>query len=331
MQFDFGTIDPYVVDGIALANIINTWRDAQYSYHRGPTRPSYIVPGQLWIDDSAGATGWVLKQFISPALGDVPLFTINTVTAQITLASTLRGVTQPSATDNSLALATTAFVQNAVAAGIAAALSTLMPVGTIFDVPGILIIAPTGFVLSGPGTIGSAVSGATLRANADCQPLYAHLYTLNNAEAPVSGGRGASATDDFLAGKTIGGLDFRGVARATFDSGAGRLSAFSRVGQIGGEQVHTLSYGEMPNHNHALFGGLGINDPGHDHDLQMWQNSIGGTGGGASIWGDGAGRRALNSGSNLSLGGSYSVGAAGGNGGHNNIQPTRTVTTLVKL
>jgi len=39
MQFDFGNIDPFIVDGVQLANILNNWRDAVYSLQRGPTRP----------------------------------------------------------------------------------------------------------------------------------------------------------------------------------------------------------------------------------------------------------------------------------------------------
>jgi microcystin-dependent protein len=340
MQFDFGTIDPYVVDGIALANILNTWRDAEYSYHRGPTRPAYVVPGQLWIDDSAGTTAWVLTQFISPTLGDVPIFTINTVTAQITLAATMRAVTPASPTDNSLAVPTTAWVQGAIAAGIQAALSMLMPVGTILDVPGIIVIAPVGFILSGAGTIGAATSGATIRANADCQPLFSHVWTLNNAEAPLYDAlgapvaRGGSALDDFGMNRRIGGLDFRGVVRASNDASAGRLP-FARTGQIGGAYYHYLTATEMPNHGHGLnLGGVGISDSGHAHNVP--QGAFAGFGSGGYVGGGNLGStnpdtNSVGTGVSAYLNGSWSVAAAGGNGWHNNVQSTRMVTTLVKL
>lgn len=40
-QYDFGNIDPYVVDGVQLAGSLNQWRDALYARHRGALRPSY--------------------------------------------------------------------------------------------------------------------------------------------------------------------------------------------------------------------------------------------------------------------------------------------------
>lgn len=70
--------------------------------------------------------------------------------------------------------------------------------------------APPGFVFH-IGTIGDATSGATQRANADTLPLFTVLYnSLANAEAPVSGGRGANAAADFAAHKTITIPDPRG-------------------------------------------------------------------------------------------------------------------------
>jgi hypothetical protein len=77
-QYDFGIIDPYVVDGVQLATMLNNWRDALYSMQRGPTRPGFMVPGQLWIDDSAGSLLWQVKLYVGPTIGDVMLYTINT-------------------------------------------------------------------------------------------------------------------------------------------------------------------------------------------------------------------------------------------------------------
>lgn len=85
MQYDFGTIDPYVVDGVELANMLNQWRDALYNMQRGPSRPPFAVPGQVWVNDAAGPTAWLINLYISPSIGDVPLFTVNTVTGEVTL------------------------------------------------------------------------------------------------------------------------------------------------------------------------------------------------------------------------------------------------------
>lgn len=73
----------------------------------------------------------------------------------------------------------------------------------------------TGWVLANDGTIGSASSGATNRANADTQSLYTLLWDdYVDALAPVIGGRGASAAADFAANKPLRLLRVAGRAIA---------------------------------------------------------------------------------------------------------------------
>jgi hypothetical protein len=86
-QFDFGTIDPNVVDGTQLAGFLNNWRDALYSLQRGGTRASFVVPGQLWINDAGGASAWKLNWYVSPTIGDVTLFTLDTTTGNVTISA----------------------------------------------------------------------------------------------------------------------------------------------------------------------------------------------------------------------------------------------------
>lgn len=322
-QFDFGNIDPYVVDGVQLADMLNQWRDALYSRHRGAAQPAYIVPGLDWISDAAGSNAWAWQFYSGPAKGNLGLFTIDTVSGVAALAPAVAGVTTANPADASKAVATNEFVQAAIQAAIAGA--ALFPVGTLIDLVGSLAAAPAGWVLARDGTIGNAGSGATIRANADCTNLYAHLWNgLANTEAPVTGGRGANAGADFAAGKPIGGLDFRGVTRATFDSlggtAAGRLNAFARIGIIGGEQYHQLNEAEMAYHTHSMY------DPTHVHQLGISDLGLGGMGSG-------------NVPQNQADWPLYTVGSAtgvlvnyeGGNTSHNNVQPTRTVTTIIKL
>ena len=90
-QYDFGTIDPFVVDGIALASMLNQWRDALYTMQRGGARPAFAVPGQLWCNDAAGPSSWVVNYYVSPSVGDVPLFSINTTSGAITWRAALLG------------------------------------------------------------------------------------------------------------------------------------------------------------------------------------------------------------------------------------------------
>lgn len=86
----------------------------------------------------------------------------------------------------------------------------------------------SGFVRANGRTIGSATSGATERANADCQSLFIYLWGAD-ANLAVSGGRGASGAADWAANKTIALPDFRGRVPAGLDdmgnSAAGRLTA----------------------------------------------------------------------------------------------------------
>jgi hypothetical protein len=82
-QYDFGTIDPFVVDGTTLAGMLNNWRDALYSLHRGSTRPDYAVPGMLWINDVGGPTNWVVNMYLGPSVGDRPILQVNTTTGAI--------------------------------------------------------------------------------------------------------------------------------------------------------------------------------------------------------------------------------------------------------
>jgi microcystin-dependent protein len=331
-QFDFGTIDPYVDDGVLLADDLNQWRDALYSQQRGPARPTFAQPGQLWVNDSAGTNLWQVNVYSGPTKGDVPLFNLDTALGVATLAAAMQAVTQTSG-DSSQKLATTAFVQNAVNAAVAIALAQIFPVGTTLDLPGQLTVAPAGWVLAINGTIGNPASGATIRAMEDCRPLYTHLWTtLANTEAPVTGGRGSSANADFDAAKPIGGLDFRGLTRATLDrlggTAANRLTTFARAGQIGGEEYHQLSWNEMPQHNH----GLNWSDPGHQHYIGLPEGAYAGYGSGGYQPGYNLGNGSPAVWSNISgTGIGASIQYAGSSSGHYNTQPTRTVSTIIKL
>ena len=83
-QFDFGTMDPYVVDGVQLADSLNQWRDALHGMHRGASRPPYAVAGMMWINDSAGATNWVVNIYLGPPVGDKALFSYDTTSGAVT-------------------------------------------------------------------------------------------------------------------------------------------------------------------------------------------------------------------------------------------------------
>lgn len=64
--------------------------------------------------------------------------------------------------------------------------------------------SPYGWVPANDGTIGSAASAATTRANVDTFPLYKLIWeSMSQAFAPVTGGRGATAIADFTGNKPM--------------------------------------------------------------------------------------------------------------------------------
>jgi hypothetical protein len=113
----------------------------------------------------------------------------------------------------------------------------------------------TGFVRLNGRTVGSATSGATERANADCEALFEYLWD-TDANLSVSTGRGASSAADWAANKTITLPDWRGRALAALDdmgsTAAGRLTASyfgtaaTVLGAAGGAESHTLALANLP-------------------------------------------------------------------------------------
>lgn len=128
----------------------------------------------------------------------------------------------------------------------------------------------SGWVRANGRTIGSATSGATERANADCQALFQYLWGAD-ANLAVSGGRGVSAAADWAANKTIALPDWRGRALAGLDdmgnSAAGRLTATyfgttaTVLGAAGGTESRTLTAAQLP-------ANIPFTDPGHSHQIQ---------------------------------------------------------------
>jgi hypothetical protein len=131
-------------------------------------------------------------------------------------------------------------------------------------------LAPTGWVFA-TGTIGNATSGASTRANADCEALFMHIWTeFSVTYAPLYTSAGApvgksSAASDWALSRRIQIPDARGRILVAQDnmggSAAGNVtSAGSGVnatipGVAGGEETHSLLAEEsgVPAHAHAYF------------------------------------------------------------------------------
>lgn len=115
-------------------------------------------------------------------------------------------------------------------------------------------VAPDGWVLMDDGTIGNASSGGTTRANADTEDLFKLAWNnVSDTYAPVSGGRGASAQEDFDADKNIGLTKVLG--RALCIAGTGSALTARTLGETLGEETHQLTLPEIPSHGHGFDGG----------------------------------------------------------------------------
>jgi len=107
-----------------------------------------------------------------------------------------------------------------------------------------------GWVRMNDGSIGNVGSGATTRAHADTFQLYKTIWdSVLDAWAPVSTGRGATAIADFLAGKTL--TLPRSLGRALAGAGSGAGLTARALGEYLGEETHTLTIPEIPNHGHS--------------------------------------------------------------------------------
>lgn len=133
-----------------------------------------------------------------------------------------------------------------------------------------------GWVRLNGGTIGSALSGADERANADAQALFVRLWgQLADTEAPVLPSRGTTANGDWLANKRLTLPDGRNAgliglgtmgkaergllnnAALVWNTGGGSGKAGSSVGAA----FQAMTVAQMPVHKHVL------TDPGHLHPL----------------------------------------------------------------
>lgn len=195
---------------------------------------------------------------------------------------------------------------------------------------------PEGWIWGDGKTIGSALSGATNRANADTEDLYTVLWNdYSNSLLPIqdsSGSpttRGASAAADFAANKRLPVIDKRGRVSAGKENMGGAYPSSPRLtdtvspdgdvlGASGGNQRHTLTTSEMPSHTHI--------QNSHPHTFNYTQ-------GGGNYAAGPYGLVVDMSGGNSKT--TSSVTATnqntGGDIAHNNVQPTIVCNYILKL
>ena len=119
--------------------------------------------------------------------------------------------------------------------------------------------ADPGWIMMNDQTIGS-VSSAAAFASADAQALYELIWTnVSDTYAPVTGGRGGTASSDFGAGKPMRLTKVLGRALAAAGSGSGLSSRV--LGATVGEEANVLTTANLIEHDHTVF----LHDPGHTH------------------------------------------------------------------
>ena len=189
-----------------------------------------------------------------------------------------------------------------------------------------------GWLLMDEGTIGDAQSGATTRANPDAHDLFYMLWScVSDAYAPVSGGRGDNAEDDWNAHKTIRLIPQLG--RAFIAAGQGANLTNRALGETGGEEVHTLITGEMPAHSHSAStsGSVTIHAYNQDDDPGRTPDSSRILGhSGADLYSTHSANTTLRS-DQATLSASTSISSSGSNAAHNNMQPYTAWNVLIKL
>ncbi len=186
-----------------------------------------------------------------------------------------------------------------------------------------------GWVRDNGMTIGSATSGASERANADCQPLFEWLWNnMSNTFCPVVGGRGGSSLSDWGANKQITLPDKRDCSVMGLDdmgnASGGHMDpaiipviagGFTTPGSTVGGNHHFLTTPQLPGHAHST----SVTDPQHSHGLTAQQATFQGPGGQTTpLAGSFATGVAQGNTQPASTGISVSVLNAGGDQGHNN-------------
>lgn len=125
----------------------------------------------------------------------------------------------------------------------------------------------SGFVRANALTIGSGSSGATERANSDTQSLFEYLWAnFSDSDCPVSTGRGATATADFNANKTIGLPDFRDcvvIGRSGMGNTSSGLISDTLFASVGAT-TRTIAQANLPNVNFYNSSGT-LLGPSHTH------------------------------------------------------------------
>lgn len=141
------------------------------------------------------------------------------------------------------------------------------------DLMASLAAAKPNWLLLNGQTIGNVGSPAVF-ANASAQNLFNLLWAINGGTWPVVPSRGASAAADWGAGHTIAVPDARGCSVSMLDLGAGINALLVNLGVKVGSATKSLDITNIPSHTHPPGSGGRVGN----------NVSLGGAGGGSSLW-----------------------------------------------
>lgn len=270
------------VPGASYRTRVNTGFQAVASWHYGASAPSPTYPLMLWGDQSTGKV-W-LRDAANSAWAEV-------------------GLLGPPFTWT--------------------AIGGLAGVATTGDVKATFrATADASWVMMNDGSIGSAGSGSTTRANADCADLFALLWgNVANTHAPLQDsagspiGRGASAAADWSANRRL--VLPRMLGRAIACAGWGADLSDRALGEAVGDETHTLTADEMPLHGHAYRASLSSESSANSMSSGGFMHST-------SV----VSTRGPYTGSPSN---SVGIGGAGGDQAHPLVQPTAFINFMAKL
>lgn len=218
-----------------------------------------------------------------------------------------------------------------------AEIEEIEPVATVKPYHG--SAAPVNYLFANGETIGKVGSGAD-HESAAYEALYVTLWNAHaDTELPVTGGRGASGSADFHAGKALALPNYAGrvgvgngvmggitdVALITAAGAAGFDGAV--LGKTGGDQGNVLVQANLPNVNLT---GSTATDGAHTHDTTSGGNSVSvNFGPDANVAGlSDANNGAKSAGSSHSH--SITLSLGGSDTPHNNVQPSIVCNVIIR-